>query len=206
MLRWLDLRRMYTWMLKCSNAHVLVCSHAHMSTCFNDHLLTCLVSLMITCSYIHVLWWSHTSIFTCFDVHILHIYLPWWSYATISTSFDDHMPTFMYALMLICLDCSMITCSHYVCTNSHVFLHTWFLTCLHALIYYSLMLTCLDDHMLICFDEQMLPRSMPWSPWSSHAYMLRWLHSPMLTFININMFDICMHVHIVRWWYVYIYL
>ena len=153
--------------------------------CFDDHILLYSHALMFiystfTCPGDHMLLYLQALTITCPHACMpscSYVWTVWWSHAHI-----------MYALIL--------TCS-YILGFSHVYM-LW--------LSYSLMLTCLDDHMLICFDEQMLPRSMPWSPWSSHAYMLRWLHSPMLTFININMFDICMHVHIVRWWYVYIYL
>ena len=120
----------------------------------------------------------------------------------------SHSHMFLHAWFLTCLLASMIVCSHV-----HIFgcSHAWILTCLNAH-----MFTCFDDHMLPYALALTIACSHAFTLWDhllqslhaliipcSHAHILWWSHFALLTCIDIHLFDIYTHVHILGWWYVY---
>ena len=209
------------YMLTCVLALVIMCSHVFVLGCLNAHVFISSHTWLITCSYVYLLWWLHVYMSTCFDnsFNCFHVCMLWWSYAPMSICFNYHMPTFVCALMLICLDALMITCSHacmllcshvltclacHVCTWKLVFshAHSWMRTFLIAHMLECSHTTCFDDDMLpssrallikcyyaACFDDNMLP--------CTHTLIFTCLTSTHMHTLGWLM--ICLHVWQLKW-------
>ena len=138
-----------------------------MFTCFDACMLLCLHALTITFPYACIPPRSY-----------IWIWMLWWSYAHMPLC--SHILTCLPADMSTCFNDSMLPCSHALiptCLNAH-------------------MLTCPNDHMLPCSHALMFTYSYAYMLWWSHAYMLWWSHAPMVTCIDIHMFNIHTHVHL----------
>ena len=164
------------------SASIFTCFDDHMPTCLYAFELICLDGLMITYSYFEILWW-------------LHVHLHWYSLVW-------YPRTCAHTLMMKCLLAWRLkwSCSRtFLCLNAlTIVLECWDDReirgmCTWVLKYsYACTLSWSRTCMFTCFADNLQSFDFPLMIICSYVYLLKWSHSPMLTFFD---------VHVFRWLY-----